>query len=356
MEGDFEKFHAFDPKDKTWWERREMGSPDDPYNQIPQIEEGSDIHKEYIQIAEDAIEHCYKESCTEEGWTANGETNGIKISYKDLPDSPIRCFKGVGVIKATAEVLRLHLVQIDLRQFWDPMFLGGAYKLQITKDYRVVYYSFSAPWPVTSRDFVTVAGEFMEEDGSVVSAVNSIQRDDMPDKEGFVRGHLSPTGFVVKPLANAEDGTPRCEVTYIIQIDPSGWIPTWVVNLVNADQPNCINKLEDIVRLTENLIEHMILKLFALSDDQWKAAEIKNIITGVLAADQGKPEMLWDPLRYLITGKRTGDASITVVMEEQGKQACLQKLWNGILPYAKSIASKEVFEAATKLGLTGQQI
>jgi len=191
----------------------------------------------------------------------------------------------------------------------------------------------------------------MMDDGSVVSAVRSIKRDDLPDKDGLVRGYLSPTGFVVKPIDNDENGTPRCEITYLIQIDPCGWIPAWVVNLVNADQPNCINKLGDIVHLTERLIEHMIMKLFALSDDEWKAANIKNVITGVLAADEGKPEMLWDPLRYLITGKRTGDASITTVMEELGKQKCLQKLWDGILPYAKSIASKELFDKADGLGL-----
>jgi len=31
--------------------------------------------------------------------------------------------------------------------------------LEVCENIRVVYYSFKAPWPVTSRDFYVVAGE-----------------------------------------------------------------------------------------------------------------------------------------------------------------------------------------------------
>lgn len=46
---------------------------------------------------------------------------GITIHSKDHPDDPVRCFRGKGIIPATAEVLRLHLVQVDLRKYWDDM-------------------------------------------------------------------------------------------------------------------------------------------------------------------------------------------------------------------------------------------
>jgi len=46
---------------------------------------------------------------------------GIRIHSKDHADDPVRCFRGKGIIPATAEVLRLHLVQVDLRKYWDDM-------------------------------------------------------------------------------------------------------------------------------------------------------------------------------------------------------------------------------------------
>jgi hypothetical protein len=47
-------------------------------------------------------------------------TQGVRIEYKDDPENPIRAVRGTGIIHATAEIIRLHLVQIDLRQYWDP--------------------------------------------------------------------------------------------------------------------------------------------------------------------------------------------------------------------------------------------
>jgi len=45
----------------------------------------------------------------------------VRVEWKVLPEDEIYCCRGAGIIRASAEVIRLHLVQIDLRQFWDPM-------------------------------------------------------------------------------------------------------------------------------------------------------------------------------------------------------------------------------------------
>ena len=60
-----------------------------------------------------------------------------------------------------------------------------------------------------------------------MTVVNSIERDDIPVEEGFVRGMLKSSGFVIKPLDNDPvTGKPRCEITYLVQLNPMGWIPT----------------------------------------------------------------------------------------------------------------------------------
>ncbi len=46
---------------------------------------------------------------------------------------------------------------------------------------------------------------------------------------------------------NKSDHPQRCEVSYIVQVDPKGWIPTWVVNLVSGDEPMCLAKIRSLV-------------------------------------------------------------------------------------------------------------
>jgi len=251
-------------------------------------------------------------------------------------------------------VLRLHLVQLDLRKHWDNMYLEGAYKLEVTPDIRVVYYAFSAPWPVSSRDFCCIAGESIDSDGIVVSAVKSIKRDDVPERGdvGYVRGILGPTGFVLKPIENDSKGKPQCLVAYCVHIDPQGMIPTMIVNLVNGDQPLVINKLAKVVDLTIVVVKETIEHLLEIKDKEWKAPAIKKAINqAILDHDDAPPEMLWDPLRYLITGQRTGDVSVTATMEKFGKNESLKKLWIGVRAYAKSTGDFEFFKKLDAMGL-----
>jgi len=60
-----------------------------------------------------------------------------------------------------------------------------------------------------------------------VTVVNSIEREDIPAQDGVVRGILKSSGFIIKPIENdPETGKPRCEITYLVQLNPMGWIPT----------------------------------------------------------------------------------------------------------------------------------
>jgi hypothetical protein len=339
---------VFDPTDRSWWKWREMGAPDDPYNNIPKLKPEDPEYKEYSELAQSGWDHIVKEYEAEEGWVFCKEEEGVTIHTKDQPDDPVRSVRGVGIIPASSEVLRLHLVQMDLRFHWDEMFLGAKYHLEVTPNIRVAYYSFKAPWPVNNRDFLTVAGETLTEDNLFVSAVNSIEREDFPEQEGFVRAILRNSGFVVKPIENDENGKPRCKVTYVVSMNPMGWIPTWVVNMVNVAQPMCINTLKNAILLTEVLIAEGLRKLEALPEEECKAANLRRLTNKVIDAHNGKQEMLWEPLQYIITGKRQPEEDVTEVMEREGKEKCMAKMWRGSMPYLQSVADKELNAMAEK--------
>jgi hypothetical protein len=73
----------------------------------------------------------------------------------------------------------------------------------------------------------------------------SIKHEKTPEISGFVRGELLTSGYIIEPV----DGTQQKEskVTYIVQLDPKGWLPTSVVNSVAVDQPKTLASLRNFI-------------------------------------------------------------------------------------------------------------
>jgi hypothetical protein len=51
-------------------------------------------------------------------------------------------------------------------------------------------------------------------------------------------------------------------------------------------------------------------------------------------------QMLYEPIQYVITGKRICDEDICEYMEKIGKEESLYRMWKGSMPYLQSIANK----------------
>ena len=64
---------------------------------------------------------------------------------------------------------------------------------------RVASYLYSAPWPVSYRDFVVVASEAIRDNGLFIAGAHSVEHEDFPATE-HVRGTIYSSGFVIKPL------------------------------------------------------------------------------------------------------------------------------------------------------------
>ena len=56
----------------------------------------------------------------------------------------------------------------------------------------------------------------------------SIETDLVPVEDGYVRGQLLHSGWVLDPFGG-EDKETFC--TYVLALDPKGWAPSWLVNM-----------------------------------------------------------------------------------------------------------------------------
>jgi hypothetical protein len=94
--------------------------------------------------------------------------------------------------------------------------------------YRTV---IEAPWPVTDRDMVVhITSEFS--DGKMLNITTDSESGIVSIKEGLVRVPSSHAEWIVK-----EKSKNHLEVKYMMQIDPGGSVPAWLVNWVCANAP-----------------------------------------------------------------------------------------------------------------------
>ena len=81
----------------------------------------------------------------------------------------------------------------------------------------------------------------MLDEDTAVSVCKSATHPDAPEKNGFtnyVRGEIFATGYYLK-----KTGQGKCHLTFIVQADPKGWIPTLVTEAVAADQADNVKRI-----------------------------------------------------------------------------------------------------------------
>jgi hypothetical protein len=166
-------------------------------------------------------------------WKAIGEKNGIQQFYGQLPGSSNHLFKGVGIVPAPPKLLEDAIRVQENMKIIDPMCKETKCIKTYDKDHHIYYANFKVGPMLSDRDFVWWCLDANLPDGSYVSTGKSILTKDCPDVSGRVRGEIRASGYVVQPV---KDDPKSSKVTYVVQTDPRGWLPTWIVNIVAASQ------------------------------------------------------------------------------------------------------------------------
>eukprot|EP01062_Namystynia_karyoxenos_P062258 TRINITY_DN55173_c0_g1_i1.p1 TRINITY_DN55173_c0_g1~~TRINITY_DN55173_c0_g1_i1.p1 ORF type:complete len:259 (+),score=71.52 TRINITY_DN55173_c0_g1_i1:74-778(+) len=175
---------------------------------------------------------------------------GVTVHARRTADSPVHMLLGLLEIGATVGQFQACL-GFDRRGEWDDMFLEGrdlkAYPADSSQEAVHVfhrYMAFRSPSRlVRNRDFEVVVAEKLCADGSFLAKAESVTPSQTPPRKGFVRGEIRLSGFVVRPLAAR-----RLQVTYIAQMDPKGWVPPQIVNLIATRQAGGIQRLREYLR------------------------------------------------------------------------------------------------------------
>jgi len=185
-----------------------------------------------------------------DGWTPIKTVHGVDCSYKKTEDSPYVLVKGEGTIDARIEKILEFLSVPDNMYILDPMLTDVRIVEKVDSASHVFQFKAKMPPMVTNRDFVFQSWDGMWKTDSpriAVSVGESIVHPDAPEESGYVRGNILVSGYVATEIP---DRPSQCKIVYLLQADPKGWLPVWVVNLLAGDQAM------NVVRLIQYFEEH----------------------------------------------------------------------------------------------------
>ena len=133
-----------------------------------------------------------------------------------------------------AELSRLAAFVLDIENYvnWQYNTIQSRTIKKINEQEIIFYTEIAAPWPVSNRDMVTRLRITQDPSTKIVTITTKSVAGLVPPKGNTVRVPMLQATWTVVPVSSS-----RLEVDYVIQIDPGGSVPAWMINLVAAQAP-----------------------------------------------------------------------------------------------------------------------
>lgn len=167
----------------------------------------------------------------ESHWEYQFEKQGVKVYTKAIAGSGFKAFKGEAVFEAEAGKIIHQLFEITSYPLWCYRTTSA---MVIKQDSNKVYYRYvSETPPVIKNREAYFYNELLPDDGSGtrIIALGTYSSEE-PVPTGFIRMPFSKGCWKLKPLSEHKP-----LVTFEMQADPGGLIPSWLANMASSDSP-----------------------------------------------------------------------------------------------------------------------
>jgi hypothetical protein len=181
-------------------------------------------------------------------WTLKREKDGIDIYSRPSDCSKFNDIRVdmdlPGTIEQLAAILR------DVNDYTDWVYATRTSSMvKKVNENEVIYYAeVGTPWPAANRDYYADLKITINSANHSMNVCSVSMKDYQPEKKDFVRVPMSKGSW------NVSTQSPnRIHLQYILQIDPGGSIPAWVLNSFVAKAPletfsNLKRKMEELNR------------------------------------------------------------------------------------------------------------
>lgn len=170
------------------------------------------------------------------GWKIQRKKSGIVVSQREEKGRDLPSFKGTGVVKANMYEILAILRDGKRRREW--MSKSGVTRVLNRKSIfeAVSYQQTLAPWPVSDREVVMHTKVFLDsKKNRLIATFNHVKWNKK------MKG-VNRDDFVLMPylkgywLLQSIDEN-KTEVTYMVNTDPGGILPNWLIKKITSDLP-----------------------------------------------------------------------------------------------------------------------
>jgi START domain-containing protein len=182
----------------------------------------------------------------EKNWELIDDENNIQVYILTTKFTQIVKAKTTTVVKSPMQKVKSILDDIEHRHEWIPFLEVSTALTNYKNNKRIEYSHFYGPWPTTDRDFVYEIELVTQTDNQLVYKMVSVKSNLMPENNDKIRADLFETRYTLTAI---DKDTTAIELIY--HADPKGWLPNWVINIMQRILPyRILNNLK--IRLKNN--------------------------------------------------------------------------------------------------------
>ena len=218
--------------------------PEWKYDDLPTPEKDED----FKQLGEESIKQRLEwfKGTEKDGWRTFCDEDGILIEEKDIPGSNIPVIRATTVLK-NVDIKKVDKLVFDStteekQELADDIMFHEKIK-EFDENCHLARSHYKTPMMISNREFLALrTRRVLNDNNSVLIAVQSLNYKDVPFSNGFVRG-----SSVCATLLESMDDNNVKAIT-LDHVDPKGSIPTMIVN---AYKKKAAFRLQQIQRVYE---------------------------------------------------------------------------------------------------------
>lgn len=166
-------------------------------------------------------------------WTVVAETDGIVVSQRMVDGRRFPQLRAQAEVRGTPDEILAVLLDVPAYRQWVPDCAEATVLRKTGAWRRLIYTRTELPWPVLDREAIIDQEVFFVRAPTLVKVFfKAVPAPEVPRAAGTVRTDFAEGSYTIEAL-----DADRSRVTYLVEADPGGAVPDWLVRMQSRRNP-----------------------------------------------------------------------------------------------------------------------